>query len=249
MKKLIIFNWKLNPQRYSEAEKIAKAASFLARKTKKTEIIICPPFVYLLKLSSLISHLSLLKLGAQDVFWEEEGAYTGEISPAMLKQAKIDYVIVGHSERRHYLKETDEMINKKVISALKSGLKVILCVGEDLKIRRRGKKAVMNFIKNQLEKDLIDIENLKFKIENLVVAYEPIWAIGTGIPATPEDALEIIKFIKSLLVTRWSLVAPVLYGGSVNGKNIESFLKYKEINGALVGGASLNPKQFNKIIN
>ncbi len=253
MKKLIIFNWKMNPGSYGGAEKIFKAALELSRKTKKAEIVICPPFVWLESFSKLLkikNYKLKAKLGAQDVFWEESGAYTGEISPLMLEYVKVDDVIIGHSERRKYLKETDEMINKKVLTALKSGLKVILCVGENLKIRRSGKKIVMAFVKKQLEKDLAGTKNLKLKTKNLIVAYEPIWAIGTGKPCNPEDALEVIKFIKQTLKAKSSNLkaVKVLYGGSVNGKNIESFLKYKQIDGALVGGASLEPKQFNKII-
>ncbi len=259
MKKLMVFNWKMNPGSYGEAEKIFKAALELSGKAKKAEIVICPPFIWLESFSKLLKakspallagrHKPKAELGAQDVFWEESGAYTGEISPLMLKHAKVDDVIIGHSERRKYLKETDETINKKVLTALKSGLKVILCVGENLKIRRRGKKSVMAFVKNQLEKDLKNVSSFKLQASSLIIAYEPIWAIGTGKPCNPEDALEVIKFIKNFLISHFSLLnTKVLYGGSINGKNIESFLKYKQIDGALVGGASLEPKQFKTVL-
>jgi triosephosphate isomerase len=248
MKKLIVFNWKMNPDSYHEAEKLAQSVLDAAKESKKADIVICPPFIYLLGLAGLLKKTSI-KLGAQNVFWEDKGAFTGEISPMMLRDLGVQYVIVGHSERRRYLDETDEMINKKVKAGLSAGLKVILCVGEDLKIRRRGKKAVMNFVKKQLEKDLKGTKNYKLKIKNLIVAYEPIWAIGTGVPCAPEDAAEMIKFIKNILITHYSLLNPmVLYGGSVTGENIEYYIKYKEIDGALVGGASLKPEQFINII-
>lgn len=251
MKKLIIFNWKMNPSRYAEAEKLVKSVILLTKKSKKSEMVICPPFTWLTDLSH--KYFKDISFGAQNIFWEEKGAYTGEISAAMLKNSKVEYVIIGHSERRRYLGETDEMINRKVLTALQIGLKVVLCVGEDMKTRRHGKKTVMSFIKKQLEKDLKGILSFvisrKSLVRNLVIAYEPIWAIGTGIPCKPEDALEIIKFIKKILNSKFKIHnSRVLYGGSVDGKNIESFIKYKEIDGALVGGASLEPKQFNKII-
>ena len=248
MKKLIIFNWKMNPSRYAEAEELVKSVILLNKKSKKSEMVICSPFTWLTDLSH--KYFKDVSFGAQNVFWEEKGAYTGEISAAMLKNSKIEYVIIGHSERHRYLGETDEMINKKIIAAFKAGLKVVLCVGESLKIRRRGKKTVMSFIKKQLEKNLKGTKNYKLKTKNLIVAYEPIWAIGTGNYCKPKDALEIIKFIKQTLKAKSSKLkaVKVLYGGSVDGKDIESFLQYKEIDGALVGGASLKPNQFKVII-
>lgn len=247
MKKLIIFNWKMNPSRYVEAENLVKSVILLTKKSKKSEMVICPPFTWLTDLSH--KYFKDISFGAQNIFWEEKGAYTGEISAVMLKNSKVKYVIIGHSERRRYLGETDEMINKKVLTALQAGLKVVLCVGEDIKTRRRGKKTVMSFIKKQLEKDLKRTKNYELKTKNLIVAYEPIWAIGTGKPCHPEDALEITRFIKKILNSKFQILnSRVSYGGSVNGKNIASFLKYKEIDGALVGGASLKTKQFKGII-
>ncbi|MFA5099221.1 MAG: triose-phosphate isomerase, partial [Candidatus Paceibacterota bacterium] len=177
---------------------------------------------------------------------------TGEISPDMLKDFGAEYVIVGHSERRKYLNETDELINKKVIAGLNGGLKVILCIGENLAIRRLGIKAVKKFVKNQLQKDLKSITtNYKSQTTNLIIAYEPIWAIGTGKACNPEDALEIIKFIKQALSIKYKYKVSsikVLYGGSVDGKNVADFIKYKDIDGVLVGGASLKPKEVLEII-
>lgn len=248
MKKLLALNWKMNPATYESAERLASASADLAAKLKKYEVVICPPLPWLDDLATKFR--GKVKLGSQDVFWEEKGAYTGEVSPVMLKKSGVAYVIVGHSERRRILQETDEMVNKKVLAGLKFGLKVILCVGEDIKIRRQGKKAVKNFVYNQIKKDLKSIHDSKFAIHNsLVIAYEPIWAIGTGTPCHPEDALKVIKFIREFLTSDFSLPTPrVLYGGSVTGKNILDFVKYKEIDGALVGGASLNPSQFKTLI-
>lgn len=239
-------------------DSLKKAQGFLGKiknlesKIKNIETAICPPFIYLLGLAGLINKTKV-KLGAQDLFYDNSsgngGAFTGEISPKMLKNLGVEYVIIGHSERRKYLGETDEMINKKVLAALKAGLKVILCIGEDLSIRKHGKKAVENFIKNQLQKDLKSISNQKSAINNLIVAYEPIWAINTGYSDTPEDAAEMIKFIKKILNSKFSIVNPkVLYGGSVDSKNIGDFLKRPEIDGALIGHASLKAEEVRKII-
>lgn len=215
---------------------------------KNLEIVIAPPFVYLPLIADLRGSklgFTRIAIGAQDVFYENSGAYTGEISASMLKNFGVEYVLVGHSERRKYLNETDEMINKKVLMALKAGLKVVLCIGEDLSIRRRGKKAVEKFIKIQLEKGL---KNSKLR-NHLVIAYEPVWAINTGHSDTPQDAVEMIKFIKKTLLAKpYALNPKVLYGGSVDSKNIGNFLKRPEINGALVGHASLKAGEVKKIL-
>lgn len=255
MPKIIIANWKMNPASLKEATKLFDSIlKNLNPKAKNLELVIAPPFVYLGSFSKLLktkNYQLKTKLGSQDVFWENKGAYTGEISPKILKNLGVEYVIIGHSERRQHLKETDEIINKKVIAAVKAGLKFILCVGEDLTVRRRGKKAIENFIKNQLSADLKGIKNYKLIAKNLIIAYEPVWAISSNKnakPDTPEDAVEIINFIKKILLSKfYFLNSKIIYGGSVDAKNIESFLKYKEIDGALVGGASLT-SDFIKII-
>ena len=243
MKKILAFNWKMNPTALEEAISLAKASDY-------SGVIIMPPFIFLEEVGEILKRANL---GAQDVFWENPpaggGAFTGEVSGTELKNLGVEYVIVGHSERRQKLNETDAMINKKVLAGMEAGLKVILCVGESLLIRRRGKKAVENFIKNQLQKDLKGIENLKFKIENLMIAYEPVWAIGAGYSDTPEDAAEMIKYVKEFLISNFQFSnIKVLYGGSVDSKNIENFVKYKDIDGFLVGGASLKPEEINEII-
>jgi len=245
MKKIIIFNWKMNVADFIRVDK-----------NNEIEIVVCPPFTHLEKVKNSLS--SKIKLGAQNCFWENEGAYTGEISPIMLKNLGVEYVIVGHSERRKYLNETDEMINKKVLAVLKARLRVVLCVGEpSRKSQIANRKAQISYakqyVKKQLQKDLKTISSSRFAISNLIVAYEPVWAIstsGTGKICQPEDALEMIKFIKQTLNSKFSILnSRILYGGSVDGKNIKDFLKYKEIGGALVGGASLKKNEIKKIIN
>ncbi len=273
-KKILIFNWKMAPDSLSEAKKLFNDCLKLlkAKSSKlKAELVIAPPFVYLEPLSKFLKAKSSklkAKIGAQDVFYENSNAYTGEISPKMLKNLGVEYVIVGHSERRKYLSaeggsasggnETDEMINKKVLAVLKAGLKVILCVGEptqrgQTRTRRgptRNIKWAKNYVKKQLQKDLKGIaKSYKLKANNLIMAYEPIWAINTSHSDTPEDALEMIKFIKKILNAKpYTLNPKVLYGGSVDSKNIADFLKHPEIDGVLVGGASLKAGEVKKII-
>ena len=229
----------MNPKTSREATKLARAID-------AKNVVICPSFPFL---GAVKKAIKKARLGSQDVFWEEKGAYTGEVSPAMLKNSGIEYVIVGHSERRRWLNETDEMINKKVLATLRAGLKVILCVGEPLIVRRQGLAAAKKYVKSQLQKDLSGISNLKPKTQNLIIAYEPIWAIGTGRSDKPEETFAMAKFIKQFLHSKFYILnSKVLYGGSVNSKNVWDFVKYKEIDGALVGGASLNAKEFRKII-
>ena len=213
MKNIIVANWKMNPTSLAEAKKIF---SEVQGKTN-IETIICPPFVYLPSLNKS----SMVKLGAQDCSWKEEGAYTGDISPKMLKSLGAEYVIIGHSERRKYHNETYVVINKKIDSALKSGLKVILCI-ENI---------------SQLKK------SASFK--NLIVSYEPVFAIGTGNPCSPQRA----KRARELIQRNLSGNIPILYGGSTNSKNAKSYIKEAGFNGLLVGGASLVSKEFNKMIN
>lgn len=239
MNKLIVANWKLNPQTEAEAIKLAKISD-------QENVVVAAPFVFLEVLKKI---LKKAKLGAENSSIEESGAFTGEVSAKMLKNLGVSYVIIGHSERRKYFGETDEIVNKKLDKIISNELNPILCVGESLETRKVGIPAVKEFIKNQLNKDLSNIENSKLKIENLVIAYEPIWAIGAGIPDKPSDSAEIIKFIKEFVHLTFKISQiTVLYGGSVNARNAEQFLSEKEIDGALVGGASLKPKEFTKIL-
>jgi len=208
--------------------------------TSKAEVAIFPAFLHI----PLFFGRKDISLGAQDVFWENlrsGGAYTGEISSEMLKKYGVKYVLVGHSERRA-LGDTNEIVGKKLKTALASGLKVILCVGESEDIRKKGITAAKNFVRAELKSALFGVKK-KF-LKDIIVAYEPLWAIGTGRTDKPSDAAEMANFIRTLL-----LPARVIYGGSVTAKNAEKFISQKGIDGALVGSASLDPKEFEKIIN
>ncbi len=242
MKKLIVANWKLNPQSLKEARRLAKALENIAVKLRNVEAVVCPPFVYLGKLE-----VPNIKLGAQDCFWKESGAYTGEISPKMLKAFGVKYVIIGHSERRQWLRETDEMVGNKCSEALKQGIIPILCVGEPSNIRKKGRRYVTNYVYRQLaaacKKIAISLRRL------IVVAYEPIWAIGTGNPCDPDEAEYMVRACSIFVSERLKFnKVRALYGGSVNGENARYYLGKKYIEGLLVGGASLNKKEFTQIL-
>jgi len=231
--KLIVFNWKMNPE-------TLESAIDMAKKGDHKNIVIVPPFVFIEEIGKIIKKA---KLGAQDLFYKDAGggSFTGEISASELINLGVKYVIVGHSERRA-MGESNEIISSKIKTALDNGLIPILCVGESLEQRNAGK--TNEIIQFQLSTAL---SNLKLITSNfqLIIAYEPIWAIGTGNNCSPEDALKMIEFIKNTLLTfNFKLPTKILYGGSVNPENINDFLKYKEIDGVLVGGASLNPELF-----
>jgi triosephosphate isomerase len=201
-------------------------------------MIVIPPFTSLPAVSE-VTRNSKFKLGAQNMHWERGGAYTGEISGLFLKSLGCEYVVIGHSERRHIMGETDEMINKKLKTALDIGLIPIFCVGETEEEREKGNTEAVIGI--QIREGLKDIENEAHKI---VFAYEPVWAIGTGKTATPQQAVEVHKFIRSML----KKPSTILYGGSVKPDNVDILMKEEEIQGALVGGASLKPESFARII-
>jgi len=230
MKPLIIGNWKCNPATKKEAQRMFEAIKRGIKNVRGVEAVICAPFTYL----GLLKPSSFLEIGAQDCFWEEKGAYTGEISPKQLPDLNCKYVIIGHSERRKYQNETDEMINKKIKSALKFSLRPILCVGETENERRKGK--TKEVLKKQLQKGAEGIKNL-------VVAYEPVWAIGTGKTCGIPEAKEV-----NLSIRRLTKNTPIVYGGSVNSQNARDFIKKAGFQGLLVGGASLNPQEFIKIV-
>jgi len=252
MKKLVVANWKMNPATAREAIALAKGVA----RAKGAEVVVCPPFLYLQAVSSHLKAQSSKPkavLGVQDCFYEQKGAYTGEVSPAMLKNIGVKYVIIGHSERRA-LGETDDIIAKKVSAALRAGLTPILCVGEPLSVRKKGIAASKKFVATQLRKDLSLIRHSPFTIHHSpIIAYEPVWSISTNKgakPDSPENATEMIAFIKHHSpFTIHHSPTRVLYGGSVNPKNAHGFLSRKEIDGALVGGASLNVRAFATIIN
>ncbi len=215
---------------------------------RPTEIAICPPSVYLLTISNILKDTPYIKVGAQNMFYKEEGAYTGEISPIMLKDLHVEMVIIGHSERRQYFNESDKDINLKIKAALKFGFTPIFCVGEDLIIREKGEAEIR--VKHQVLEGLKDLSSVE--IEKLIIAYEPIWAIGTGKICSGEDANKIIKMIRSTVkeksTAQISEKVRILYGGSVKSDNFKEHIKYPDIDGGLVGGASLNFEEFIKLI-
>jgi triosephosphate isomerase (TIM) len=241
---LIAGNWKMNktPQ---EAVQLVKELKSLIQNTA-AEVVVCPTSVALSDVLKAVEG-SNIKVGAQNMHHQDNGAYTGEISPVFLKAMNIEYVILGHSERRQYFGETNEEINKKLVAAFKHNLKSILCVGETLEQREQG--ITFDVIKEQVQKCLTGMQ--QFNLEELVVAYEPVWAIGTGRTATKEDANEVIAFIrqqlKEVLNEKLSLNIRILYGGSVKSSNIRELMDMPEIDGALVGGASLDAEEFAKI--
>ena len=213
----------------------------------KNKFIVCPPFTSLEKACE-ISKDSFIEVGAQNCHWEEKGAFTGEIAPKMLSEIGVKYVIIGHSERRTYFGETDETVNKRLKAALANKFTPILCVGETLEIREEGKtKALIN---TQITEDLKEIS--KADIEKIIIAYEPIWAIGTGKTATSEQAEEICKFIREVLAQNYGKECAkhtyVLYGGSMNEKNAKELLSMPNIDGGLIGGASLKPDAITEIL-
>jgi triosephosphate isomerase len=252
MRKLIIANWKENPVTEQEATALFRGIA-KAKRGDNVDVVICPPTLYLVGMAKLFQKLSNKKnlaLGAQDIFWEETGAFTGQVGPKMIQALGVSYVILGHSERRKWVGETDDMVNKKLLLALEDGLNVVLCVGESLAVQSEGIAAAKKFIKEQLKKDLANLGKVSKKSKgSLIVAYEPIWAIGTGKNADSKYAAAITDFIKKTVA---SLVSSrkirVLYGGSVNSKNSKDYVQYKEVDGALVGGASLSVSDFAIII-
>jgi len=258
MKPLIVANWKMNPQTLAGAKKLFNSIKKGLKNIKNAcpvgsrklsfgvEVVICPPFVWLPQLKT--TNYKLLKLGAQNCFWEKKGAFTGEISPLMLKNLGCQYVILGHSEREKYFQETDEMTNKKIKAAISAKLRPILCIGETEKEKREGKTPQV--LKNQLEKTLINLST--YQLINLIIAYEPIWAIGTGRPCHPEEAkvgvLTIRKALSNLYNPALSQKIKILYGGSVNSKIAKDYIKEANFKGLLIGGASLRAKEFIEIL-
>lgn len=245
---LIAGNWKMNGL---AGEAIQLVNKIQPSKNKNIEIVVSPPFTALYAVNQCLLDAKSgqnIFLAAQDVFWEEKGAYTGAISPAMLFDIGCRYAIIGHSERRQYFHETDKSVNKKIRASLKANLKCIVCIGETLKQKEKGD--TFSAIELQITGgfDSISIEELK----NCVVAYEPVWAIGTGKTATPEQADETHQFIREKFHEIFNKIAAekiqILYGGSVNPENAKGLLSKENIDGALVGGASLKPESFNKII-
>lgn len=242
---LIAGNWKMHLT-INEAIELVKTIHY-ELKYSETEIVVAPPFTAINKIAELLKE-SFIGVAGQNLHWEEKGAFTGEVSASMLKDAGADYVIIGHSERRQYFGETDQTVNKKIKAALKHSLTPIVCVGETLEEREANK--VAEIIKTQISAGLEALANEE--AEKLVIAYEPVWAIGTGKTATAEQAEEVHVMIRNLLNAQFnSTIAKkikILYGGSVKPSNSKELLAYENIDGALVGGASLKAEDFIGII-
>ncbi len=244
-RKVVAGNWKMNMLPNEAIDFIEKISPFA--KKSKAETILCVPYTDLMY-SLLTAQDTNIKIGAQNMHWEEKGAYTGEISGQMLKCIGVEYVIIGHSERRQYFAETDETVNKKIKAALINGLKPIICVGETLEQREQGKQE--EIITNQTHLALEGLSEEQMK--NVMIAYEPIWAIGTGKTATSEDANNAIKSIRNQIEKDYGKnIAEdiiILYGGSVKPENSRELFSMSDIDGGLVGGASLKAEEFIKIL-
>lgn len=246
--KLIAGNWKMNND-IEESLKLVESLKSMSKDfDEKVTVLVCPPFTSLFSVKEAIKGYNI-KIGAQNMHYKDKGAYTGEISPLMLKNMGIEYAIIGHSERRQYFNETDESVNNKLKAALSYDIIPIVCVGETLLQREQGLEK--ETVKNQISKAFKNIEPIDAK--NIVIAYEPIWAIGTGKTATSKEANDMAAFIRSCVAEIYgNQVAEDLiiqYGGSVNGNNANEILNQEDIDGALVGGASLKADEFLKIIN
>ncbi len=243
---LLVGNWKMN-KTIAEAKELAQDLKEKLKGSKGREVVICPPFTALACVSEIIRN-SNIKLGAQNMHYELKGAYTGEISPEFLLEIGCQYVLIGHSERREYFKEDDTFLNKKINTALKTGLSPIFCVGEKLSQREEGK--TFSVIEGQIRTGLAGIKD---GVERLTIAYEPVWAIGTGRNASPEQAAEVHNFIRKLTKEIYGEEIAqnlrIIYGGSVTPENIDGLMAKEEIEGVLVGGASLRAESFLRIIN
>ncbi|MEJ2697789.1 MAG: triose-phosphate isomerase [Candidatus Sulfobium sp.] len=242
MRYFIAANWKMN-KTIGETKEFLDGFIPKVEKVAEVDIVVAPPFTALSSAAQLIKGTNV-ELAAQDVFWEEKGAYTGEVAPGMLVDAGCKHVIVGHSERRQYFSEDDSALNRKIKAAKKAGLHVIFCVGESLEEREAGK--TFEVIKREVEGGLDGVDS-----GNLVVAYEPIWAIGTGKTASTDQAQEVHAFIRESLGTLYGNSAGpirIIYGGSVTPDNVDGLMACADVNGALVGGASLKPDSFVRIV-
>ncbi len=245
-KPIIAGNWKMN-KTISESLELIEALK--AQKFDEgVEVVLAVPFTSLSEAKKALEGTGI-KLAAQNMHWEEQGAFTGEISPLMLKEIGVDYCIIGHSERRQYFNESDERVNKKVKSALKHKIRPIICVGETLEEREGGQAE--KIVKEQVLKALEGID--KGDIEEIVIAYEPIWAIGTGKTASSDDANNMCRLIREVIGNKYDDTTKekirIQYGGSVKPSNIKELMEKEEIDGALVGGASLVAEDFIKIVN
>lgn len=245
-KPLMAGNWKMN-KTVGEAVNMVKALKPAVTDVNDVEILLCPTYTALYAVNNEIKD-SNIKLGAQNLFWESKGAFTGEISPNMLKDSGCSYVIIGHSERRQYFGETNETVNKKTKAAFNAGLIPVVCVGETLE--EREKDITFKVIETQIRGGLANLT--AEEAASVVIAYEPVWAIGTGKTATPDQAQEVHSFIRKLYAELYKKDAAdkvrILYGGSVNPKNVADLMKQPDIDGGLVGGASLEADSFTQLV-
>jgi len=245
-KPIIAGNWKMHKTIKEAVEFVNEIKSEI--NGTDVEAVICAPFTLLKDLKEAAKGTNI-KIGAQNMHFEEKGAFTGEISPLMLKEIDVDYVVLGHSERRQYFNETNETVNKKVIKALEYKINPIICVGETLEQREADK--TKDIVKVQVEKALVNIDEKDIK--GIVIAYEPIWAIGTGKTSSSKDANDVIAYIREVVANVYSEETAeevrIQYGGSVKPANVEEIMNESDIDGALVGGASLQPKDYVELVN
>jgi len=247
-KKIVAGNWKMNMD-LNEGIKLAGSIDkyFSEKPADKVTVVLCTPYIHLAGVHDILKH-GKIALGAQNCASEASGAYTGEISPWMIKSTGAEYVIIGHSERRTYYHEDDKLLNKKTLLAINSGLKVIFCCGEVLKEREDNKHFVI--VKRQLEEGLFTLT--AEQMDRIVIAYEPVWAIGTGLTASPEQAQEMHKYIRDLVKEKYgsdcSKKLPILYGGSCKPSNAAEIFSKPDVDGGLIGGASLKKEDFAGIV-
>jgi triosephosphate isomerase len=243
---VIAGNWKMN-KTADEAVELVKQLKTLISGVGGVEVIVAPPFTALYAVQKELKD-SLIHLAAQNLFWEEKGAFTGEVSPSMIREVGCEFVIIGHSERRQVFGETDESVNRRIKAALGQGLKSIFCIGETLKEREDGK--TFSVIKRQIEGGLNGFGEKE--VLTITIAYEPVWAIGTGRTATPQQAQEVHRFIRETLGRLYSKDLAdkirIQYGGSVTPENVKGLMDQQDIDGALVGGASLKAETFSRIV-
>lgn len=246
-RKVIAGNWKMHKDLSESQNLISKLTNALNKEETKCDVIICPPFTSLSEAAALVKNTKV-KLGAQNMYFEDKGAFTGEISAAMLKSVGCEYVILGHSERRTIFGESDSTVNKKIKKALSSGLRPIFCIGESLVEREKG--ITNEVVKRQVTEGLQQVS--KGEMEKIIIAYEPIWAIGTGVNATPQQAQKVHVFVRNLIGEIFGIDTAekqiIQYGGSVKPDNAADLLSQTDIDGALVGGACLDADSFMSII-
>lgn len=247
-KKIVAGNWKMNLSCHEATALFSQILEFTEEFPKNTEVVICPPFLYIKEFAKKVSSSKIVSIGAQNCHFGNDGAFTGEISAEMLKSAGAKYCIIGHSERRLMFGETDETVNKKTIKALEVSLNAIVCVGETLTIREQN--GHFPYVEQQVKSALASIP--AEKLSKIIIAYEPVWAIGTGKTATPQQAQEMHAFIRNIISVLYDSSAAetilILYGGSCNAENAKSLFECHDVDGGLIGGASLKAGSFIQVI-